>query len=313
LRGGAIGDFILTLPVLAALRRHFPRSRIELLGYPHIAQLALAGGLVDEIRALESPSLTGLFHPTGITDANWIEYFRGVQLLISYLYDPEGIQANNLARVCPARRLQGRHRPDETQNRHAVDVWLDPLAELGLRGASREPVINLVQPGRNPPVAPGVTALAMGRMASTERWLALHAGSGSERKNWPEPLWLALLRKIWSETQWHTLLVGGEAEGGRLERLSQGAPADRIRLAQNLPLLELAHWLLPCAGFVGHDSGITHLAAALGLFGVVLWGPSNPHIWQPLSSKMTLLKAPGELANLTVERVFAAIQLQLGE
>jgi heptosyltransferase-3 len=45
IRGGAIGDFILTLPVLAALRERFPGVEIEVLGYPHIASLALSGGL----------------------------------------------------------------------------------------------------------------------------------------------------------------------------------------------------------------------------------------------------------------------------
>jgi heptosyltransferase III len=313
LRGGAIGDFILTLPVLAALRRHYPQSRIELLGYPHIAQLAQAGGLVDEIRALESPSLTGLFHPDGILDANWIEYFRGVQLILSYLYDPEGILANNLARLCPARQLQGRHRPGESQNQHAVDTWLEPLAELGIHHVPREPVLKLADTERDhlEPQA-GIKSLR-GRALLAKRWLALHPGSGSEKKNWPETLWAALLRKLWSETHWHTLLVGGEAEGGRLDRLCQQAPADRIRLAQNLPLLELAHWMLPCSGFIGHDSGITHLAAALGLPGVVLWGPSNSQIWRPLSRKMTLLKAHEEFSNLTVPQVFTAIQRQLRE
>jgi hypothetical protein len=47
IRGGAIGDFILTLPAIAALRRQFPAAHLEVLGYPHIAQLALAGGLAN--------------------------------------------------------------------------------------------------------------------------------------------------------------------------------------------------------------------------------------------------------------------------
>ena len=45
IRGGAIGDFILTLPVLSALRQQFPETQIEVIGYPHIVQLAVAGGL----------------------------------------------------------------------------------------------------------------------------------------------------------------------------------------------------------------------------------------------------------------------------
>ena len=51
IRGGAIGDFILTLPVLAALRAQFPQARLVVLGYPHIASLALAGELADEVHS----------------------------------------------------------------------------------------------------------------------------------------------------------------------------------------------------------------------------------------------------------------------
>ena len=61
IRGGAIGDFILTLPAITALRRQFPRAHLEILGYPHIAQLALLGGLVDRVQAIEARGLAGFF------------------------------------------------------------------------------------------------------------------------------------------------------------------------------------------------------------------------------------------------------------
>ncbi len=65
IRGGAIGDFILTLPVLAALRRQFPRTHLEVLGYPHIAGLALAGGLVQRVQSIEARALAGFFARNG--------------------------------------------------------------------------------------------------------------------------------------------------------------------------------------------------------------------------------------------------------
>src|SRR5579859_7359249 len=61
IRGGAIGDFILTLPAIAALRRQFPQAHLEVLGYPHIVQLARAGGLVDKISSIEARALAGFF------------------------------------------------------------------------------------------------------------------------------------------------------------------------------------------------------------------------------------------------------------
>ena len=57
IRGGAIGDFILTLPVLAALRQQFPTAQIEVLGYPHIVSLAVTGGLAHCARSIEAQAL----------------------------------------------------------------------------------------------------------------------------------------------------------------------------------------------------------------------------------------------------------------
>jgi len=61
IRGGAIGDFILTLPVLTALGERFPGAAIEVLGYPRIATLALLGGLAKAVHAIESPGLAAFF------------------------------------------------------------------------------------------------------------------------------------------------------------------------------------------------------------------------------------------------------------
>jgi len=65
IRGGAIGDFILTLPAIAALRQQFPLAHLEVLGYPHIVQLAQAGGLVDRVQAIEARALAGFFARNG--------------------------------------------------------------------------------------------------------------------------------------------------------------------------------------------------------------------------------------------------------
>jgi heptosyltransferase-2 len=125
----------------------------------------------------------------------------------------------------------------------------------------------------------------------TEKTLAVHPGSGSERKNWPESAWARLLERIVQETDWRILLVGGEAEGERLQRLSGVLPPQRIQVAQSLPLAELALRLAGCQAFLGHDSGISHLAAALGLPGLALWGETNEAVWRPPSSSFRILRS----------------------
>ena len=98
-----------------------------------------------------------------------------------------------------------------------------------------------------------------------EPWLALLPGSGSEEKNWPEEKWAQLIAHLARAASLRFLIVGGEAEGNQLERLAAPLPPERCRIARSLPLPELGVLLQRCAGFIGHDSGISHLAAAVGL------------------------------------------------
>jgi len=105
--------------------------------------------------------------------------------------------------------------------------------------------------------------------------------------------------------------VGGEAEGDRLQRLSSDLATTRIQLAQSLPLVELAWRLQQCAGFIGHDSGISHLAAALDLPGLVLWGETNQAIWCPRGNRITVLTSNGGIAGVTVGDVVAEVRSRL--
>src|SRR5689334_23780534 len=84
IRGGAIGDFILTLPAITALRQHFPDAHLEVLGYPHIVQLAIAGGLVDRATHIEAGPLAGFFARNGTLVADWVDYFSEFDVIISY-------------------------------------------------------------------------------------------------------------------------------------------------------------------------------------------------------------------------------------
>jgi len=277
----------LTLPVLAALRRRFPSHAVEILGYQRMASLAVAAGLADRVSALESPALAGFFALDGAWPAAAAEYFAGFELIISYVFDPESIFQSNVVRCSTARFLAAPHRPDESGQLHATQFFLRPLEALGINEADPRP--RLVLPG---PIEP-----------STEPRLALHPGSGSVRKNWPELKWVEFLQELTATTAWHFLLIGGEAEGERCQRLAATLPPDRVRLAQYLPLVELARAMRSCAAFIGHDSGVTHLAAALDLPGLVLWGPSNEAVWRPLSDRLQIIRDNRGLDALPVETV----------
>jgi heptosyltransferase-2 len=285
IRGGAIGDFILTLPAVAALRRQFPDAHLEVLGYPHIVQLALTGGLADRVQSIEARALAGFFARDGTLEPDWADYFSEFDLIVSYLYDPDAIFRTNIARCSQGQFIAGPHRPNEKEKIHATKVYLKPLEHLAIFDADSVP------------------RLSLNKQPSTLNQLALLPGSGSEKKNWPEEKWAELLQHLISSTPFDLLLVGGEAEGGRLQRLAAALPQSRVRVAQNLPLAELARRLEPCAGFVGHDSGISHLAAAVGLPGLVLWAEAAEEIWRPPHKSVIILKSDAGVKAMSAERV----------
>ena len=144
---------------------------------------------------------------------------------------------------------------------------------------------------------------------ATLNQFGLHPGSGSELKNWPETKWAEMLQHLEQTTSSRLLLIGGEAEGERLGRLSRLAGMDpaRIQVAQSLALVELASLMQKCAFFIGHDSGISHLAAALGLPGIILWGATAEEIWRPPSEHMVVLRHPAGLAQLAVTTVIETL------
>ncbi len=287
IRGGAIGDFVLTLPVLAALRAHLPTAEVHVLGSSRVTELAVAGGLATAARSIESRGLAAFFARNGELAPDWRDYFAGFAIVISFLYDPDGFFQANIAHCSKAQFISGPHRPDDASGVHATDVLLKPLECLAVFDA--DPVPRLSLSPFSSPLMPQ---------------LALHPGSGSERKNWPESRWAELLERVVLETDCSLLLVGGEVEGDRLDRLASPLPSERVEVLRSVPLVELARRMGHCRAFVGHDSGITHLANAVGLPGLVLWGNTARAVWEPRGGGMRVIESGGNLVGLSVGGVW---------
>src|SRR5439155_24905337 len=159
IRGGAIGDFVLTLPAITALRSRFPEAHLEVLGYPHIVQLARAAGLVDRVQGIEARALAGFFARHGELAEDLVDYFSEFDLIVSYLYDPDQIFQDNIGRCSIAQFIAGPHRADESARLHAVNTYLKPLERLAIFDADPVP-----RPGLKPePRAPNALALHPGR------------------------------------------------------------------------------------------------------------------------------------------------------
>ena len=284
IRGGAIGDFILTLPALALLRANFANCRLEILGYPHIAALAQHCGsrdfstYADALHSIEYGPLAGFFARGGALDPATCEFFSGYQQVVSWLFDPDGIFEANIRRAGVKHYLSAYTKiSDEC---HAA-------AQLA-RGLEKMAIFLDGEPSAILRPTPSILAEADAWLAAKrlpERFIAIHPGSGSPRKNWPLSHWKAALAEAKDAP---VLIIGGEADSPQIAELHHHTTA------LGLPLPLLAGILTRCGRYFGHDTGISHLAAAVGTPCTLLFGPTSPNVWAPLGAHVQTIIAPDE-------------------
>ena len=123
--------------------------------------------------------------------------------------------------------------------------------------------------------------------AATENFAAIHAFSGSPSKNWPLDRYRELARQMPMPVRW---CAGPE------EPLQ-----DAVRIDN---LYELACWLRRARLYIGNDSGITHLAAAVGTPVAAIFGPTDPVVWAPRGKRVRIVA--GRLEEISVSEVLDA-------
>ena len=294
IRGGAIGDFILTLPAIRLLRENFPDAHIEILGYQHIISLAEGRYYAAATRSIEYAAMAGFFIPHSELAPDLVEYFASFHQIITYLFDPEGFFESNLRGAGAKNVLRAYEKIDDSD--HAARQLARPLQRLALYLEDAAATVHLTK---------DYHAFAARFLAECDErpLVAMHPGSGSPRKNWPLEKWIELGRVLeGSEAQ--LLIVGGEADEDRVAALCDAWRDRPILVARHLPLPQLGAILARSRLFLGHDSGISHLAAAAGAKCLLLFGPTDPSVWAPANPGVHVLPAPdGDLAKLDAEVV----------
>jgi heptosyltransferase III len=302
-RGGAIGDFVLTLPALKLLRERYPQAHIEILGYKHILALAENRFYAQAVRSIEYAPLARFFAKEAELPQDLCDFFASFNLVVSYLFDPDQTFERNLRRCDVENILVGS--PKISGSEHAALQLAHPLQQLGLSLTDRAARVF-------PSHSDQRFAMAFHEQMMFPT-VALHPGSGSARKNWPISGWLTLAETLLREERAGSILiVGGEADEEELAKFRSAEFPKAIRFAENLPLPQLAAVLQNCAVFAGHDSGISHLAAAVETPCVLLFGPTDPAIWAPQNRNVRVLRASdGQLLRLEVSAVIEAVLQEL--
>jgi len=276
---GALGDFILALPALETLRKAFRQARSVIMGYPRILELVHERFYADDIFSVDQKGMASFFHREGNLDFTLSEFFKTFDLIVVFGKDGEGAIIGNLKRVCPGRILSINSFPPWDEKVHITDYLLKQLDLYGIRAPESHPKLYLKKSdrewARNFWEGKGMTPEERSKV------IILHPGSGSKKKAWPLDRWLNLARTLQDRLGSRMLVVLGPAEGPDVRKAFETAGPNAAVLARGLTLLQLASVMEGCRFFVGNDSGITHMAAALGLPTVAIFGPTDQRVWAP--------------------------------
>jgi ADP-heptose:LPS heptosyltransferase len=276
LRGGALGDFIVTLPALRLLRERWPDAGISIVGNASAAALGRISGCVDTVHSQHEARWSALTDNAPLPEP-LRDRLAAFDLVINYWPDRDGALRRHFPVRTGQRFLEAPALPHLAP---AARHYCEPLLNLGLDPADFRSRLPLAREPAEPAIA-------------------VHPGSGSPRKNWPVERW----RQLLSALPGPFLLVGGEADTAAVEGL-----AGLGEVFAGRPLPELAARLARCRGFLGHDSGVSHLAAAVGTPCVLLFGPTDPAMWAPPGDHVHPLRRGPDLAGLEVTEVLAIVK-----
>ena len=318
LRPGALGDALLAFPALAWLRQAWPRARVTLAARADVLALAEASGLAHQTRAFDDPVWSGLWSERAERDTSLRQALGGADAAVGWLGDPDGVVERSLRALGIARVVIAPGRPAASSRDHVALHLARTLAPLGM---AELPDSLAALARATPRIVPSMAgarvaeALWQAHALASARVVALHPGSGGAAKCWPADRFAAVVRLL-AEAGYRPLVLEGPADRAPVARLlaacaaacgAAGPPA----VARELSVEALAGVLACCAGYLGNDSGVSHLAALAGCPTLTLFGPSDPARWAPIGPRTRVCSSPGDMDALPVATVWDELRALL--
>ncbi len=288
-----IGDVVFTTPMLRALKRAFPESRLTYLVEPAAAAVVSGNPHIDEL--LVAPRPAGLRRL--LADLRLARRLRSARYdLVIDLHGGPRSAWLALATGAPQRIgyvIQGRTwmytravaRPRALRRRHSVVNQWDLLAAIdGWPGTPPDPDRDPVEMAADAAAEARIAArLASAGVSPADELIVAHVSAGNPFRRWPEPAFVALVTGLARSSPARRIVLSSgpsdRAAAGRIAaaaRLGLGAAGDRIVDFGDFDLAELRALVVRSRLFVGGDTGPLHIAATTATPIVGIYGPTEP-------------------------------------
>jgi ADP-heptose:LPS heptosyltransferase len=314
---GQLGDVVLSLPALRALRGRFPNARITVAVGQPAGEIARLSGYVNEVLTIDRVGLRDGAKLISILKI--LQFVKKVrQSQFDLVVDLHSYYETNLLGFASGapKRLYARRptrsldylanfeprppREEERSLRHQVDCYLDVLIPLGVKDAVRVPLLKT-----RPEDDRAVEAILRRAKADTGAPLVgIFPGAGHPSRRWPLERFAELADYLVRNDGMRVLVFAGPEEAAMVQQMRGMFPSSTLILSR-LRISELASALARLAVFVANDTGPMHVAAAVGTSVVVLLNRPTPNTFIPLGEAHRLIFSR-MIREITTEQVYEA-------
>jgi ADP-heptose:LPS heptosyltransferase len=263
---GALGDFILIFPAIIRLQQYY--DVIDVMCQSGIGKLAKELEFVEKWYALEAAYVASLF--TDRIDSKIKTLLAPYANIILFTLSDRLEQAIRQITSVPVCCIFPK--PPEYRRIHLTEFVLENLLNCGLIKSSDAVLDDIPLPDRR-------------NHAKNRDRILLHPGAGSKRKRWPISNFLEVEAAFRADGLKPEFILG-PAEEDLFDALTRMNRTVHILT----DLMELADLLKTVGGYIGNDSGASHLAAFLGLPATVIFGPADPKRWTPVGRNVAIVR-----------------------
>ncbi len=279
---GAIGDVLLALPAIRAIRDGFPEHECILVAGVGIDTLLRACHEIDRAVPIEGSDFASLLAGGDALSPRLRAWMGRCDLVVCWVSDPKNRLSDTLRGLGARDVIVQSPFQSEGGGRHQSDRFLGIVRQVAQPGRY----------GRSLCLPEAVLAQGSARLSglhaiNSRSIVALHPGSGSRHKCSPPMLFAAAVIALRAR-DCTPVLLGGPADEEALGDVLTGCQITPA-IIKDLDLLSMAGVLAHVALFVGHDSGLTHLAAALQRPTIALFGPTDIDRWAPRGTNVSIL------------------------